>query len=281
LYRSFCNSNVQMPEDLVPEGVKRGSLDHIMFITLTVSIDYQRDADQLWTASRATFEDPSTCYLYRPSSLYNVPAATVAADMQEHGLSKKTRKDPYIWRTVSTSFYKKWDGDPRKFLEDSNWDAPTVLRRLKTDRHLERGRWKPDYPYLRGDKIGPLWLRMLRDNVGLRELRNLDRVPIPVDVHVARATLATGVVRGTFDGTFPGLYAYVRRAWFEGTKGLHVSGKQIISLDLDEALWHLSKYGCSGRDPETGDCPSSNVCPMTSFCVRGRIMVGKVVRVRT
>ena len=33
----------------------------------------------------------------------------------------------------------------------------------------------------------PLWVRMLRDNVGL-EIWNLESVPMPVDVHIARAT---------------------------------------------------------------------------------------------
>lgn len=39
-----------MPEDLAPEGVAVGSEAHLRFITLTVAIDYMRDADQLWRA---------------------------------------------------------------------------------------------------------------------------------------------------------------------------------------------------------------------------------------
>jgi len=44
-------------------------------------------------------------------------------------------------------------------------------------------------------------LRMLRDNVGIKKLKNLDKVPIPVGIQVARATLAIGVVRGKFNGS--------------------------------------------------------------------------------
>jgi hypothetical protein len=36
-----------MPEDVLPHSIKRGSLEHLLFITLTVSIDYQRDAEAL------------------------------------------------------------------------------------------------------------------------------------------------------------------------------------------------------------------------------------------
>ena len=69
-------------------------------------------------------------------------------------------------------------GNPLNFLQDCNWDAPTILKRLKKDVHLCDGRLKADYPYLRGDKIGPLWLRMLRDNVEVTQLRNFGKVPI-------------------------------------------------------------------------------------------------------
>ena len=49
-----------MPEVLTPSGVVPGSLEHILFITFTVSIDYQRDAISLWNSSRETFVDPET-----------------------------------------------------------------------------------------------------------------------------------------------------------------------------------------------------------------------------
>jgi len=37
----------EMSEDALPRGIKRGSLEHVLFITLTVSIDHQREAHSL------------------------------------------------------------------------------------------------------------------------------------------------------------------------------------------------------------------------------------------
>lgn len=55
LYESFSSSGIlgstEMSEDIIPKGVKRGSLDGLLFITLTVANDYQRDADALWESS--------------------------------------------------------------------------------------------------------------------------------------------------------------------------------------------------------------------------------------
>jgi hypothetical protein len=251
--------------------VAHGSLKHILFITLTVSIDYQRDAAALWESSRLTFDDPATSYLFDPQILHETPLSTIVHDMQKHALSRKPQKDAGIWSNVGISFYKKWQGDPRNFLEGSNWDALKILDHLKNDIHLSDGRQVSDFPYLRGDKIGPLWLRMLRDNAGIENIRNLDRVPIPVDIHVGRATLALGIVQGRYAGGFSNLFDTIRSAWFESVRGLQVGGRDMIALDVDEALWHLSRFGCTSRDKQSGECPLIESCEARSLCIRGKV----------
>lgn len=277
LYNSFSTTGIHgrtdMPEDITPNSVVRGSLDHIFFITLTVSIDYQRDAPSLWESSRKTFDDPETRYLFEPKLLHETPFTKIVEDMKKYKLSKKPQKDANIWRTVGVTFYKKWEGDPCNFLKDCNWNSSLILKRLSNDTHSYNGRLISDYPYLRGPKIGPLWLRMLRDNVGIAQLRNLEKVPIPVDIHVARATLTTGVVRGSIEVRLDELFEYIRKAWFESVKGLSIKDRPMIALDVDEPLWHLSKYGCSNRDKTTGYCSLFNRCEAREFCIKGKVKI--------
>jgi len=202
--------------------------------------------------------------------------------MQKYKLSKKPKKDAYIWKTISVTFHKKWEDNPFNFLKNCDWDSISILKHLKEDHHLYDGRQVPDFPYLRGPKIGPLWLRMLRDNVGITQLRNLDKVPIPVDIHVARATLATGIVRGQFRGRLDEIFKYVRKAWFESVKGLYIKNREIIALDVDEPLWHLSKYGCTKRDKDTGSCLLYHKCEVKEFCIKGRVKIeGNIVELET
>lgn len=286
LYNSFTTKGIHgrtdMPEDITPNSVIRGSLDYIFFITLTVSIDYQRDAPSLWESSRKTFDDPETRYLFDPKLLHETPFRKISEDMQKYKLSKKPQKDANIWRTVGVTFYKKWRGDPRNFLQDCNWNSPLILRRLKDDKHIYSGRQVSDYPYLRGPKIGPLWLRMLRDNVGITQLENLENVPIPVDIHIARATLATGIVRGQFRGRLDEVFEYIRKAWFESVKGLGIKNREMMALDVDEPLWHLSKYGCTNRDKTTGYCSLLNRCEAREFCIKGKVKIeNSVVELET
>ena len=269
---------VEMPEDILPKGIERGSVQHQLFITLTVAIDYQRDANKLWAVSRKTYEDPATRYLFDPESLHQTPPRKIAEDMQKHGLSKKPQKDAHIWRTVGITFYKKWNGKPVEFLKSCQWDSMEILRRLKKATHIYNKKSVPDYPYLRGDKIGPLWLRMIRDNVGIEKLGKLEKVHIPVDIHIARATLSTGIVRGKFDGRLSDLFEHIRSAWFESVDGLNVKNRKMMALDVDEPLWHLSKYGCATRDKTTGLCPVKDRCEAKAFCIKGAIKIenGKV-----
>ncbi len=279
LYRKFTTTGIHgstvSPEDARPNGVTKGSLEHILFLTLTVSIDYQRDADALWRNSRLTFEDPKAQYLFNPLSLHKTPLQKVREDMRRYGLSQKPNKDAYIWRTVGVTLHKQWGGDPINLLAACEWDAPTILARLKDSNHIWNGRRFVDYPYLRGNKIGPLWLRMLWDNAGLIDLQNLAKVPIPVDIHVARATLTLGVVRGIYSGRLEELFECVRRAWFESVIGLRVGDREMIALDVDEPLWHLSKDGCVKRDSETGRCALRDTCEANEFCTKGRIEILK------
>jgi len=277
LYTSFITNGIHgrkdMSEDITPKSIVRGSIDHIFFITLTVSIDYQRDAISLWANSIKTFEDPKTRYLFVPELLHKTPFDKIIKDMQKYKLSKKPKKDAYIWRTVGVTFYKKWESDPFYFFKNCDWDSLLILKRLKNDTHLYNGKSVLDYPYLRGPKIGPLWLRMLRDNVGIKQLRNLEKVPIPLDIHVARATLSTGIVRGRIRDRLDKVFEYIREAWFESVKGLNIKNKEIIALDMDESLWHLSKYGCTMRDKITGDCPLYHRCEAKTFCIKGQVKI--------
>ena len=85
LYDSFTSTGIHgrtdMPEDLPPKGIERGSLEHLLFITLTVSIDYQRDAPSLWESSRTTFEDKKINYLFYPELLYEVSERIIYQEM--------------------------------------------------------------------------------------------------------------------------------------------------------------------------------------------------------
>lgn len=260
-----------MPEDLLPtwnsdltsSGIEKGSYEHLMFITLVVSIDYQRNADQLWEAGRKTFEDEQTRWLFFPEKILKKNFDEIVEAMKVHKLSKKSKKDAKIWFDVSKSFFEVYDSNPLNLIEQCNHDALEIFNR-KFDL-----RFKQSFPYLSGDKIFPLWIRMLYDTVGIG-LKNIDKIPIPVDVHIARATFTTGCLIGKYKGTIPKVFSQIDEGWKKAIELVN-HPKLRYRLQLDEPLWHLSKYGCRFRK---GDfCPNKSKCPVSKFCMNGIINV--------
>jgi len=267
-----------MPEDLLwgsdLSGIKveKGSYDHLMFITMVVSIDYMRDADKLWQAGRETMEDSETKWLFSPEMVKNKPIEEIIPAMKKHKLSQKHNRDAGIWKRISVSFVDIYDSDPRKLLGEYDYDAIKIFEK-KYDI-----RFKRDFPSLSGNKIFPLWLRMLHDNVGI-ELVNLDKIPIPVDVHIARATFATGCLHGAYTGTIEKASQKIDETWKNIIEQVQHQ-KLNYALQMDECLWHLSKYGCRFRKDEF--CPKKRECPVGEFCVRGLVHVSaKGIKIST
>jgi hypothetical protein len=72
-----------MPDDEPPPGVQGGSLDVVLFITLTVAFDYRRDADALWESSRKKFANTETRYVFDPAAVHWPEPKRVRADLSK------------------------------------------------------------------------------------------------------------------------------------------------------------------------------------------------------
>jgi hypothetical protein len=96
-------------------------------------------------------------------------------------------------------------------------------------------------------------------------------VPIPVDIHITRATLCGGAIRGRYIGSIATLQRKVRNIWQQAMAGLYIDGRTVSPLDIDRELWTLSKYGCSTRGNNSNLSPCPPGCPLFPGCVEGHI----------
>lgn len=244
-----------MPESRPPSGVERGSREHALFITLTVAIDYMRDAAALWEASRTAFDADGTRWLFNPAAVATAEPAVVKDVLAATRIAKRPDQDARIWQTVSASLQRRFRGDPRQIAAESAYRAPAMIDALR--------RIRDDFPWLKGPKIAPLWVRMMADEVGLT-LRDLDQVPIPVDIHIARTTFACGGLVGSFRGTVGASSPTIQNLWHGA-----LSGTDLYPLQLDQALWLQSREGCSRRRGDS--CPREAECAIADLCVAGTI----------
>lgn len=266
-----------MPEDLLWGSdlsgieVNKGSYEHMMFITMVVSIDYMRDADKLWQAGRETMEDADTKWLFSPNIVKDKTLDEIITAMNKHKLSQKHSRDAGFWKRISESFVRLYNSDPKNLIEECGYDAMKLFEK-KYDVKFKR-----DFPSLSGNKIFPLWIRMLHDNVGIK-LKNLEKMPIPVDVHIARATFTTGCLKGEYTGSIADVSPKIDEAW-KKIIGKIEHPKLKYALQLDECLWHLSKNGCRFRKDDF--CPKRRECPVGKLCITGLVHVSaKGIEVR-
>lgn len=243
----------RMPEAILPEGISKGSREHLLFLTLTVSIDYMRDADRLWDAARATFNDPETRFLFFPEEVVQKDFQTIINAGQNYNLFKRPSKDAERWIKICKTFHDYYQNSPLNFIEDCNFDALCIRNRLHNYATL--------FPGLSGDKIGALWLRVVWKIGGIR-LTNLKKISIPVDAHIRRATIKTQVITNHEEipkNKLDLLDDYIRLAW-----DLSFQNTEIMPLEIDEPLWHLSRYGCSKAQKS---CPNFDKCPVNYYCI--------------
>ena len=120
VWMGYPNALVSMP------GVQGGSLDHVLFITQTVAIDYQRDADGLWESSRKSFANAETRYVFDPAAVHANRRGF--ARTCRNTAFPKNRGRTAIFGGPSRSPSTRMEGDPSNFLADYGWGSkPSVV----------------------------------------------------------------------------------------------------------------------------------------------------------
>ncbi|MFQ5531238.1 MAG: N-glycosylase/DNA lyase [Candidatus Nanoarchaeia archaeon] len=215
------------PEFDLPEKMDKGSEEHLAYQTLTLSLNYMRDAQKLYKQSHDAWLSSENKWIFYPD------------EVMEKGIEKLTKlfnqikdqrpnQDSRIWFTICKTIHERFEGSIRKMFKILEEDA------IKISDYVEQN--KKNFPYLAGNKIKPLWLRVINDTAGIR-LNRIKDIPIPVDVHTARLSLKI-----LFNESFKGVVTNDTRIKVqEGWKQV-LESEEFYPLQLDEPLWILGKY---------------------------------------
>ncbi len=214
------------PEYILPESMKRSSKEQLIYVTLTVALDYMRDAEKLWKQNHNAWLNSNQKWIFNPKEV-NEKGLDYLIDLFKKIKDQRPNKDARIWFTICKKLLE-FEGDVYKLLYSIDFDAVKISEYLDSN--------KEDFPYLSGNKIKPLWLRMINDNVGIK-LKRIEEIPIPIDVHTARMTL-----RIIFNEEFKGSVTEKLREKCQNIWKTVLEGAGIYPLQLDEPLWLLGKY---------------------------------------
>ena len=251
----------ELPDDVLEDLLEELSLEKaLLVITLTTALDYMRSASELWDSSIKTLKDEEVKWVFEPREVAAKEEEELLSALKKHGLAKRKHKDLEIWRKISLSLEASYGGSVLKLFEEYDYDVKKMFEDFLKNR-------KNDFPSLSGVKIFPHWIRSVKDKLNL-PFKNLKELPIPVDVHVARATFTTGCIRGKYSSK--GINETIRKRvielWREALKD-----SNLVPIGLFRLLWLLSKYGCHYR--KNGIRPRFNSCPVKEFCVEGKVVI--------
>lgn len=214
------------PEYNLPPGMKQSSEEQLLFLTLTVSLDYMRDAAKLWKQSYDTWLDNKKKWVFN-SKLVTENGLEKLTILFKEINDQRPSKDAKIWFTICKKLLE-FDGSVYKLLKNLKFDA------LDISDYLDN--YKKDFPFLSGYKIKPLWLRMMNDTASIK-LKRIEEVPLPIDVHTARMTLKI-VFSENFDGKITKeLRERTQKAW-----KIILDNTPIYPLQIDEPLWMMGKH---------------------------------------
>ena len=268
---------------LPKKGVKESS-ENAFFLTTTMLFNSQRNADILWAAAEKTWKDPSTRWVFFPRKIIQRTTTDKLEKLEKaldtYGFSWRP-KDSERLRKVSDSFLKYFDGNPINLLKEYDYDAHRIFVAMRT-------KYAKDFPYLAGatggSKILLVWLRLLHKHV--KKLKNLEPLPIPMDVHVRRATITTGCLVGKFYSTDCELDGDAKGAWSEACEDLRRKKKSHqTAFEFDEVLFKRSFNVCS-RMRRNEKCPEREECELyPKYCVTAnpkfKIDLGKPIQIDT
>jgi hypothetical protein len=74
----------------LPEGMARGTDEHLAYLTLVYAISGGREPQALWAAARQTYADDAE--LFEPHFLAYAKPAALVPRLQSHGLSQKANQ---------------------------------------------------------------------------------------------------------------------------------------------------------------------------------------------
>ncbi len=155
------------------------------FLTFIAAMDRARDATRLWNNGIELYQ--AYPELFEPAEASAIPISTLRERLSQYGVSQRHGPDSSAWNVIARSLAA--GGNPVSRVVDSGvGNAGELLSYLRTS---YRGQSR--FPLLRGQKIGPMWIRMLVAPGGAK-IDNIEVIPVAVDVHVRRVTGNLGVL---------------------------------------------------------------------------------------
>ena len=230
-----------------------------LFITFVAAMDRARNAKALWRAGAQLFAVHPE--LFEPAQAAAIPLSELRHLLSTSRLSQRHRDDVGAWHNIAITLSTEKDCPVRRVIDNGVGDARKLLPDLR-----RKSNGRNCFPLLRGDKIGPMWVRMMAAP-GNAEIANIDIIPVAVDTHVKRVTENLGLT-DTRQLSVDRAKKPIQEAWRKAVNVAPIGGLSGIAntcAALDPALWLFGKHGCAHCEKEKRLIPISDACARCKY----------------
>ena len=224
-YQSGKLGYMKMPEDSNPNFSEDENEVRLVYFTLPMSLNYQRDSYKLWESVLKTFNDPETKIVFDIKSSANLDEEQLRKLLLKHKIALQSNKHIDTWQKISKTISENW-GSISKLLEFADYD----FLKLKD---IVQKQFKKSFPYLSGPKIFNYWSFIIQE-YGKVKLKNSEFIEIAPDTHITKCSVILGAI--TKEESESLTKEKISEIWREI---LHGTG--INPIDMHPPLWFWSR----------------------------------------
>ncbi len=224
-YNKGLLNNSKMPEDTNP-GLK--NLDEetkLVYFTLPMSLNYQRNSYKLWEAVLNTYNDKETKDIFNITNSAKISENDLRSKLMKYKIAVQPNKHISTWKTISETIDKNW-GSITNLIKNCDSDFLKLKQVVQKD-------YKKGFPYLSGPKIFNYWSYILMEYGGIK-IKNKEYIEIAPDTHVIQASIKLGVLSEEEAKKF------TREQISEAWRTL-LEGSGISPIEMHSPLWFWSR----------------------------------------
>lgn len=226
LYDNGLLGGELLPEDNNP-NLDKESLENIIYFTLPMALNYQRNSYTLWESSLKTWNDNDTRFVFDIDSVLSKDYFEVQSALIKYRVALQKDKQTTIWIKLCRTIKDKFNGDIRNLFIECDYDVDKIRKYMQVDH-------KKEFPYLSGLKLCDYWMYIMYIYCGIK-FKNIEHIRVATDSHVCRSTYKLGLITEE-ELNSSNVQEIVIERWSELLKNSNIK-----MIDISNALWLWSR----------------------------------------
>lgn len=217
-----------MPEDVHPK-IPNDSKEMYLYLTLPMSLNYQRNSYKLWESATASFNDEEVHEIFDPKKVISMTREELQTNLTKYKVALQKNKQTEIWFTICKTLHDFFDGDVRNLFILKENSVEKIRNYIQKEQ-------KKGFPYLSGNKICNYWLYVIEQYTHTT-FTDRNEISVAPDTHVIQSSIKLGLIDWR-EKDSPKIQSLVNEAW---KNVLH--GTDICLIDIHTPLWLWSRGG--------------------------------------